>query len=300
MDEIRAELSHLRFALRRLSYRGEGSMLAAGAQQRLELAAERLDLLILEPMMSMLGTRPIVLVPTAELHSAPWSLLDRLRGLPVSVAPSAGIWLKAVARQTVRRKARPAVPAGGDPDAFEPDGTVVLVAGPDLPGALEEITSLGSMYPGSVVLSGTEARAAVVAESLEGAAVAHIAAHATFRADNGLWSALHLADGPLTVYELESLQRPPRLVVLSACQSGLSTVRPGDELMGLVAALLALGSEAVIASVVPVDDRSTTELMVALHRELLGGYGPAEALSKATSVVSHPATAGSFVCFGAG
>ena len=74
--------------------------------------------------------------------------------------------------------------------------------------------------------------------ALEGAGMAHVAAHASFRADNGLWSSLELADGVLTVYELEQLRRPPQVVVLSACQSGLSAVRPGDEVMGLVAALL--------------------------------------------------------------
>ena len=140
---------------------------------------------------------------------------------------------------------------------------------------------------------------AAVLAALEGASIAHVAAHASFRADNGLWSSLELADGVLTVYELEQLRRPPEVVVLSACQSGLSAVRPGDEVMGLVAALLTLGAKSVVASVVPVEDAASEELMVALHRRLRAGEAPPVALSGAQSVT--PGTASlSYVCFGGG
>ena len=138
---------------------------------------------------------------------------------------------------------------------------------------------------------------AAVLAAFEGAGIAHVAAHASFRADNGLWSSLELADGVLTVYELEQLRRPPEVVVLSACQSGLSAVRPGDEVMGLVAALLTLGTRSVVASVVPVEDRASEQLMVALHRRLLAGDAPAVALAGAQAV--SPGTISlSYVCFG--
>jgi len=130
-------------------------------------------------------------------------------------------------------------------------------------------------------------------------AVAHIAAHATLNADNGLWSAVQLADGPLTVYELEGLPSVPGLVILSACQSGLPTVRPGDEVLGLVTALLALGARTVIASVLPVDDKATADLMMALHVALAAGRFPADALTQAQSQAADGVSAASFVCFGA-
>ena len=85
----------------------------------------------------------------------------------------------------------------------------------------------------------------------------------------------------LTVYELEQLRHPPQVVVLSACQSGLSSVRPGDEMMGLVAALLALGTSSVVASVVPVEDQASEEFMVGLHQRLVAGDPPAAALAGA-------------------
>jgi CHAT domain-containing protein len=87
--------------------------------------------------------------------------------------------------------------------------------------------------------------------------------------------------------------------VLSACQSGLSAVRPGDEVMGLVAALLTLGAKSVVASVVPVEDRASEPLMAGLHQLLLAGQPPAVALAGAQSVT--PGSVGlSYVCFGGG
>ena len=80
------------------------------------------------------------------------------------------------------------------------------------------------------------------------------------------------------MYDLESLDDAPALCVLSACDSGLSEVKAGDELMGLTATLLALGSATILASVVTVPDEAGTLLMTAFHRELAAGSAPAEAL----------------------
>ncbi len=96
-----------------------------------------------------------------------------------------------------------------------------------------------------------------------------------------MFCSLELADGHLTVYDLERLHRTPRRLVLSSCESGLSTVHAGDELMGFTAALFALGTATVIAAVVPVPDEATRGLMLALDDELRAGRAPAEALVNA-------------------
>jgi CHAT domain-containing protein len=219
-------------------------------------------------------------VPTGLLHAAPWPALPTLAGRPLVVAPSAHSWLHAVR-----------APAGR--------GSVLSVAGPGLNGAASEARSLGRIYPSAEILTGRRATARAVLARLEGVAVAHVAAHADLNADNGLWSAVRLADGPLTVYELEGLARVPSLVVLSACQSGMPSVRPGDEVLGLVAALLALGSRTVVASVLPVADLATADLMTTLHTRLASGDGPAEALARAQADAIDAVAAASFVCFGA-
>jgi CHAT domain-containing protein len=92
--------------------------------------------------------------------------------------------------------------------------------------------------------------------------------------------------------------------VLSACDSGLSDVRAGDELRGLMAALFTQGTRTVIAPVTPIPDEATLPVMVALHRALSGGTPPAAALAGAMAgSVDTPqarAAAAGFVCFGAG
>jgi CHAT domain-containing protein len=139
-----------------------------------------------------------------------------------------------------------------------------------------------------------------VSAALDGAGLVHIAAHGRFRADNPLFSCLQLADGPLTVYDLEGLRRAPRTLVLSACDSGLSAVRPGDEVMGLAAAVFSLGTATLVASVIPVPDDATRRLMLAFHRRLQAGDTPAVALAAVRGAgAADPASAG-FVCFGSG
>jgi CHAT domain-containing protein len=155
------------------------------------------------------------------------------------------------------------------------------------------------------VLTGADASAAAVLAAMGRADTVHVAAHGRLRVDNPMFSALELADGPLTIYDLEQVRQAPRVVVLPACQSGQPDVRAGDEVMGLAQALLALGAEAVVATVVPVDDEATRPLMVDLHRRLAAGEPVATALALAQS--GHDAgdprsvaAAAAFVCFGAG
>jgi CHAT domain-containing protein len=154
-------------------------------------------------------------------------------------------------------------------------------------------------------LVGEEASVERVREALDGVSLAHVAAHGTFRADNPLFSSLRLWDGPLTVYDLEQLREAPRTLVLSACESGLSRVHPGDELMGLASALLSLGAATLVGSVIPVPDEATRLLMREFHRELAAGLGPAAALAQAQATVVDErhetvAAAAAFVSLGAG
>jgi CHAT domain-containing protein len=180
------------------------------------------------------------------------------------------------------------------------------VAGPRLPAANTEVAALAQQLPAARVLTGPAATAGETLRALDGAGLAHIAAHGTFRADNPLFSTVELADGPLTGYELERLRRPPGCLVLSACDAGRSAVRPGEELIGFTAVLLGLGTRCLIASLLPVPAERTTDLMLDLHRRMAAGYGPARALAEAQQDFADGAdgiayaTAAAFVCSGAG
>jgi CHAT domain-containing protein len=92
-------------------------------------------------------------------------------------------------------------------------------------------------------------------------------------------------------------------VVLAACDMGRSTVRSGDELLGLPATFLALGTRHVIAPVVSVPDAETAPLMIAFHRFLASGVPVASALAQAQQQLAdtHPpviAAAAGFVSIG--
>ncbi len=287
LEAVASELAALRFALRRLG-RGTGSTAArAVARTNAEHAAARLDKLLLAPLGDLVADRELVLVPTGELHALAWAALPSCAARPLSVAPSAALWLRAARARAGER------------------GALVLAAGPGPAHAAAEVLALAERHPAATLLGSGGADVAAVAAALEHAGCAHIACHGTFRADNPLFSALLLADGPLTVYDLERLEAVPRDMVLSACDGGVSAVRPGDELMGFSAALLALGTSALVASVVPVPDEPTHRLMLGLHERLAAGEEPAPALAGARADVlgdddADRVAAAGFVCFGAG
>ena len=106
---------------------------------------------------------------------------------------------------------------------------------------------------------------------MEDADFVQIAAHGRFRADSPMFSHLALADGPLTIYDLERLRSAPEVVTLSACQAASARVYLGDEILGTASVLLGLGVRTVVAPLVDVPDEATARLMVAMHDHLRKG-----------------------------
>ncbi len=230
-------------------------------------AATRRDAAVLQnsvlgALEDLIGDRDLVVVPTGVLMTAPWALLPFCAGRPVTVAPSATAWLAA------RSRARAA-------------GQAVLVAGPGNQRGDDEIAEIATLHPGAAVLTGERAQPAATLAALDGAGLAHLAAHGRHEAENALFSALDLAGGPVLGYDLQRLRRPPGLVVLSSCELGLIEVRPGDETFGMASALLAAGTATVVASVARVADDTARDAMVRFHRGLARGEEPAAALAGA-------------------
>ncbi len=278
-----SEVEYALHGLRMIAHHPEGPS-AERALHRLESGAAGLSAALLGPAARHLGDGEVVIVPPAALHGVPWSLVPRLRDRAVSVAPSARGWMHARTRSAAA--ARP-----------------VLVRGPGLLETSNEIAELAGMLPDAITLTDGEATVAAVLAALDGAGLAHVAAHGTFRADSPLFSALWLADGPLTVYDFEGVTRAPEHLILPACDSGRLAVVGADELIGLAASLIPLGTSSVIAALLPVDDAASARLMVALHRRLLAGDRPAAALAAARRMDDSPAAVGaglSFVCVGRG
>ncbi|HEX8861762.1 MAG TPA: CHAT domain-containing protein, partial [Actinomycetes bacterium] len=283
-DAAAREVELARFRLRRVTQRPRGFPPEV-AVPLLDLAGRRLDELLLGEASRHLGDGPLIIVPPGRLHAVPWPLLPSLRDRPVSVAPSASVWLRA---------RRTAPPARRD---------VVLVLGPGLETSRAEVPTLAGQYDNVTVLGQGTATAERVLGALDGAWLAHVAAHGTFRADSPLFSSLRVDDGPLTVHDLERLRRAPYRLVLASCDSALLAPAGADELLGLATSLVRLGTVAIAASVVPVADAAAMGLMLALHERLGRGGTLAESLWQARrSLRDDPvglAAGSSFIALGA-
>jgi CHAT domain-containing protein len=86
-------------------------------------------------------------------------------------------------------------------------------------------------------------------------------------------------DGVLTALEAIGLDLyGTRLVILSACDTGVGEVKNGDGVYGLRRAFVLAGAETQVMSLWPVSDEGTQKLMVAYYERLRAGKGRGEAL----------------------
>ena len=282
-DAVRAA-DFARFALRRLTRSRPGDDLGS-ALAVLEAAGPRLQDALFGPAAGQLGDGPVIVVPPGKLHAIPWALLPALSDRAVSVAPSASAWMRAHAAA---------------PPAHR---RVTLARGPGLSSEGAEVPLVAKLYDDVTVLANSGATTQNVLRALEGAWVAHIAAHGTFRADSPLFSSLRMHDGPLTVYDFEQLDRAPYRLVLPSCDSGVLAPTGANELLGLVSSLLPLGTAGIVAAVLPLNDHAVVPVMVDLHTYLREGQTLAESLYRVRRGLAddpvQQATAYSLVTLGA-
>jgi hypothetical protein len=282
-DAVRAA-DFARFALRRLARSRPGDDLGS-ALAVLEAAGPRLQGALFGQAVRQLGDGPVIVVPPGKLHAIPWTLLPALSDRVVSVAPSASSWMRAHAAVPPARR------------------RVTLARGPGLSSDGAEVPLVAKLYDDVTVLANSGATTQKVLYALEGAWVAHIAAHGTFRADSPLFSSLRMHDGPLTVYDFEQLDRAPYRLVLPSCDSGVLAPSGANELLGLVSSLLPLGTAGIIAAIVPLNDRAVVPVMVDLHTYLREGQTLAESLYRVKRGLAddpiQQATALSLVTLGA-
>jgi CHAT domain-containing protein len=234
---------------------------------------------LLEPARQQIRGTRVVIVPHGVLHYLPFGALRSTNGhwlvqdFALSTLPSASV-LRYLADKG----------AGAS-------GQALVVGNPDLgaelalPWAEREARMVGQREPGSTVLVREEATEAQVKKLLGGAGVVHLATHGELSEDDPLSSAMLLVpgsgeDGRLEVREVFALDLHARLVVLSACETGLGKLSRGDELVGLQRAFLYAGTPAVVTTLWKVDDRATFELVRSFYGRLESA-GPVEALRQA-------------------
>jgi tetratricopeptide (TPR) repeat protein len=281
----------LSLAARRLTDgRDAGAMVDRVTQEIAEL-----DRIVVAPLAGspVLGSASeLVVIPPLPLAGLPWGSLPSLRSMPVRIAPSARLWADT---------ASTAVDCSSRVDA-------ALIAGPGLPHAEAEVRQLAARRPRATTLASNAATGAAAARALDGATLAHIACHGKLRTDVPLLSALELADGAFTGYDIEQIARPPLVVVLAACETGVLSAPDDDaraDLLGFPSILLQRGTRAVIGATVLVPDLDTSTFMLQVHDHLLAGGTTAGALAAARQATDASSPAGlatsiAFSCFGGG
>ncbi len=240
---------------------------------------QRLDDLLVAPLTDLVDGCDLVLTPSGALAAVPWTILPSNRARAVTVAQSATSWLL---RTTSPLRSRSAG----------------FVAGPRVAQAESEIRAAAAAWPRATALHGAEATAPAVSALAGSVDVLHVSAHGRHSSENPLFSGFELADGPWFGYDIDQLTSVPDVVLLSACEVGRSTLRGGEELIGMTAAWLHAGSRCVIASAAAINDAVAHDVLVAVHRELASGLHPAAALARALADVDPDGPPAPLVCFG--
>ena len=246
---------------------------------------------MLRPVEGRLGARRLALVPHRALHYVPFHALFDGTGYvierrEVCYAPSASVLRHCFAHP------------------LRPRRRVVLLGVPDAqtPRVRDEVAALSPLFPEAVALLDERATLAALRALAPTADVLHLACHGQFRPDNPLFSSVRLADGWLTVRDAYGLDLNCSLVALSACETGMSIVAPGDELIGLARGFFSAGAPSLLVSLWTVDDEATATLMGSFYTRLRAGDGPAAALRYAQRQVlehhSHPYFWSPFVLLG--
>ncbi len=177
-----------------------------------------------------------------------------------------------------------------------------------LAGTAIEARSIKGIFPEARSVTGSDATESSL-KAVAGPKLLHIATHGFFlkgdepksrmrsgpfsesRGNPLLRSGLALAganrhgsgpdDGVLTALEASGLDLwGTKLVVLSACDTGVGEVRTGEGVYGLRRSFVLAGTESLVMSMWPISDSFTRELMTGYYKNLKHGLGRGESLRK--------------------
>ena len=262
-------------------------------QIRLRLSSDRearqLWQWLVAPVAAQLSAaRHCVVVPHGVLHYCPFAALMDEDGAYLIEKASLSLSPSATVLSFCLDKGRPV-------RDWIDKTTVMAFANPatealDLPFADKEVTALKRTFGSADSLSGASVTEAVVRERAGNYGLLHFACHGVYEAGSPLFSALLLTpagedDGRLEAREIFGLQLKSQLVTLSACETGMSTVTRGDEIIGLARGFIYAGTPALVSSLWKVDDLATAVMMKRFYRSLKLGMPRAASLRQAQLAV---------------
>lgn len=293
--DLRIDVSRLNAAIRELT--AVDKTPGPAETKRAELAKELYELLI-DPIFPHLDpTKNLVIVPDKTLYFVPFaSLLNKdgrylIERFTLSYSPSSTIFISNNSRRVTADAHSEKLLAVGNP-AFDRRQYPRLA---ELDSAEEEARQIASMAGNSTILTGAAATKEKFLLELPQASAVHFAGHfvsnpATPDLAKMIFAARDF-DSDLRMSEIAGRKLPRlRLVVLSACETGIDNVLEGEGSISASRAFLAAGTSTVVASQWKVDSDATENLMVAFHRNRLKtDMNLAEALRQAQlEMINNP------------
>jgi len=269
------------------------------------------DLLLPAPIAELIQSPTIdhvVIVPVGELGTIPFTLLtvgglSLVDHVSITIAPSLGDLFQ---KDEIGHRNQPIDVSQalilGNPTYADPEWNL-----PNLPGAEREARAVAAKF-GVEPLINEKATKCNVLGNMD-ADIIYLATHAVASKSNPLdASFIALAPTPgdresgrWTAREIQHEWIGARLVVLSACQTGLGGVHDAG-VIGLARAFQLAGCGQVVISLWSVDDLSTADFMEQFAGYICDGFDAPEALRRSAINVRHKGTMpwqwGAFTIFG--
>lgn len=166
-----------------------------------------------------------------------------------------------------------------------------------LPSSEKEVTAIpDNLFHDRTALVGSSATASRILEGFRQYDAVHIASHALMNQSYPLYSFIESADRKLELHELLSQKTQASLVILSACNTGVSMGAAdndptSDDMVSFPRALLASGVLSVVASLWLVEDESEAQLVHSFFEQLSRIHGQSASdpfiLSKALTIAQR-------------
>lgn len=289
------------------------------------VSRELYELLLKPAEKQIAGKKTLCIVPDGVLWLVPFQALQNgakflISDHEVFYAPSLSVLREMTRGTELRRRRRPeengrsffalANPSIDKAAAEKSDPRLRGKRWEPLPEASNEVLNSAKLYGAGRTKVYTEEDALEERIKTEAApySVVHFATHAWLNDVNPMYSYLQLArrehgqeDGLLEAREILDLDFRADLAVLSACETGTGKIRPGEGVIGLSWAFAVAGVPSTVASFWSVESKSTSQLMVEFHRQLVstkrrkrGGLAKAAALRRsqlkllASEEFNHP------------
>lgn len=289
IHKLAATPQDIRKTTRQISamWREEGAV-TTDAAFRIE-ALEHLYQMLIAPIREALpdGTG-VVTVPPAELASLPFGMLVEPGGSQEDYAQARYLIRQYPVSTELAAALLVASTSPSQPDERLVFGRTSFDNRGDLPFVKDEVQRVQRTLPSPTVRLDGEATEAALLAALPRASLVHLASHATADPEFPLYSQILLADdtdaqddGTLHLYELEHQPLNADLVVLSGCSTARGQTLRGEGMIGLQYGVRAAGAKSAVATLWPVDDRATVQIMGAFYDALGQGMSKDRALQAA-------------------